>query len=484
LARRAPHVVVVGAGVGGLAAALRLAHRGCRVTVLERREAVGGRNHRVRVGEADFDAGPTLLLMREPLERLFADLGLRLADHLSLSLCDPGYRAWYGDGESLDATPNLALMVQRISALCGRAEAERYARFIGDAGELYRCAVPQFVRRDYGSVFDLARPSDLYLVARHRLLANYWQRLGRYVTDERLKMLLSFQTMYLGLSPRRAPWVYSVLAYMELGEGVWYPHGGVAAVTEALLRLAQGAGVEVRTACAVRSVRSGKVELADGETVQADAVLCNADLPQAEQHLLGRKRVPRRYSCSALVAQYDYDGPLDGLLHHNVFFGGDFHGHLAALEGSVPIPEEPAFYACVSSKTEPGRARPGGANLMVLVPVPDARIPLTDDGRGRILAAVARRLSSAAGFEPDRVRAARVVGPDEWQGDYSLDVGAAFGLSHDFWQSVVFRPSNQDPVDSQLYYVGASTRPGNGLPMVLISAELAVGRMVTDGVVP
>jgi phytoene desaturase len=474
-------VVVVGAGVGGLAAAARLAHLGHEVTVVERRSVVGGRNSRLRVGEADFDCGPTLLMMREPFERLFSDLGERIEDWLDLRQCDPVYRAWFGDGTVLDATTDLARMVPRLASLVGRDEAERFPKFLGDAGELYRVAVPQFVRRNYRSAFDLARARDLAAVVRHRLLASYSRRVKSYASDERLRQLISFQTMYLGLSPHAAPWVYAVLAYMELGEGVWYPFGGMARVSEAVAELAERRGARILVGREVVRIEGGAARLADGETIAGDAVLCNADFPWAEQNLLGRPPKPRRYSCSALVTLMDYDGELPELRHHNVFFGSDFDGHLEALYGRRPLPESPAFYACASSKTEPSRARPGGTNLSVLVPVPNcADGPGGADGM--TMAAVESALAKASGFDKSLVRATKTLDAAEWRDEFRLDRGAAFGLSHDFWQSVAFRPSNRDRRNPRLFYVGASTNPGNGVPMVLVSAELAVARMAESGV--
>lgn len=474
-----PHVATVGAGAGGLATALRLAHRGCQVTVLERRPVVGGRNSRVTVEGHDFDGGPTLLMMREPFERLFTDVGEKLEDHLDLTLCDPAYRVFWRDGSSLEATPNMAVMIQRLQALVGRKEAESYAKLLGDLGAMYRDAVPAFVRRNYRSMLDLANPKDVGMVLRHGLLKNYAKQIERRFEDPRLRMLFSFQTMYLGLSPYEAPWVYGVLAYMELGEGIWHPKGGLPAVTESIARLAESKGVTIRTGVEVKEIQGDGVETSEG-FIAADAVVCNADLPIAEADLLHDPQPKRKTSCSGLVLRLVYRGELPELRHHNVFFSGDFKGNLEAIFADPPrLPDDPSFYACLANRTQPDRGQEGHENLFILIPCPNLDGPMTDAQQDALAGAAFTRLCEGTSFDPANIVARSVTGPMEWEQEYGLERGAAFGLSHHFGQSVCFRPGNRRR--KGLYFVGASTVPGNGLPMVLISAELAEERLERDG---
>ncbi|MBX3097726.1 MAG: phytoene desaturase [Fimbriimonadaceae bacterium] len=471
-------VIVVGAGLGGLATALRLSHTGHRVTVLEKTDQVGGRNRRVQVGDCDFDGGPTLMMMLDPFRRLFSDVGERLEDHLTLTLCDPSYRVFYVDGTRLDGTPNVAKMVDQIRNLSGERDAQRYGRLLGDLAELYRVSVPQFVQRNYRSPLDLVRPKDIAAVMKHHLLANLARRIEKYVDDPRLRMLFTFQTMYLGLSPYDAPWVYGVLTYMEYGEGIWYPKGGLPAITEKVAELAESRGTTIRLNAPVAEIKGNQVLMKNGEVLTADYIVCNADLPYARRELTKRPIAPKRSSCSAYLLYVDYAGGLPDLLHHNVFFGADFRGNLESIfHEPLRMPEDPAFYACVSARTEADRAPEGHENLFLLVPVPNCDYPISEQDEGGLREAVFGRLKKEVGFEPQDVRTMRTYGPRDWANDLNLDRGAAFGLSHDFLQSVCFRPSNQDTTNPHLFYVGASTTPGNGLPMVLISAELVVERM-------
>lgn len=475
--------VVVGAGLGGLATALRLAHRGHKVTVLEKTDQIGGRNREVKVGSSCFDAGPTLLMMMDPFRQLFRDVGERIEDHLELSLCDPSYRVFYADGSKIEGTTNMARMVRQIEELAGREEALVYPKLIGDLGSLYASAIPNFVRKNFYSPVDFFTPNALRLVAKHKMLGNLADGIAKYVQDPRLQMLFSFQTMYLGMSPYQAPWVYAVLTYMEYGEGIWYAKGGVVEVCRAVARLAQGKGVEIRLNSAVSKIEGKTAFLTNGEEVSGDAVICNADLPYARRELTNRPTPKKneRYSCSAFMTYMDYEGQIPEILHHNVFFGSDFATNLNDIFNEHRLPEDPAFYACVSAKTDPGRSVPGHENLYVLVPCPNLDYPWSDDAAKTLQTKVFDRLTKETSFKRENIREMKMYTPKDWSDDLNLDRGAAFGLSHDFWQSAYFRPQNRSTDNPNLYFVGASTVPGNGLPMVLISAELIEDRLVHDG---
>jgi phytoene desaturase len=476
------HFVIIGGGLGGLATGLRLSHRGHRVTILEKNAEVGGRNTRVRVNGCDFDGGASLMMMLEPFKQLFRDVDEKLEDHLNIKLCDPSYRVFFGDDTTIEGTPNIARMVAQIEQMSGRAEAEGYGKLIGDLAELYRLSIPNFVRRNYNSVLDLARPKSLGIVLKHHMLENLSKRMERYVQDPKLRMLFSFQTMYLGLSPYDAPWVYAVLTYMEYGEGIWYPMGGLSTINEAVAKLAISRGAEILTNSNVTSIEGNTVTLSTGERISADAIISNVDLPVTETLLESKPPVKRRSSCSAYTMYIDYEGTLPELLHHNIFFGNNFKHNLDSIfHEPMSVPDDPAFYCCVSGKTDPARVTPGHENVFVLVPCPNGDYEMTAEDEAKMQAHVYARLAKATGFDPANIRGMVTRGAREWKSEFNLDKGATFGLAHDFLQSVCFRPDNRSKTNKSLYYVGASTVPGNGLPMVLISAELVERRLVDAG---
>ena len=471
-------ITVVGAGVGGLATAARLAHKGHTVTVLEKTDEIGGRNRPVRVGESDFDGGPSLMMMLEPFSRLFTDLGEKLEDHLEITLCDPSYRVFYRDGSRIDGTPNVAKMVRQIEAMSGRKDAENYAVMLGDMAALYRDSIPNFVRRNWDSPVQAIRPAHLRTVLKRRMLGNLAKGIARYMDDERLQMLFSFQTMYLGLSPYEAPWVYAVLTYMEYGEGIWYPKGGLVEIARVVARLAEARGATIRLNAPVCRIDGTTVVLDDGERIEADHVVMNADLPYAQRALLGgTKPDKRKYSCSAYLLYVDYAGELPDMMHHNIFFGGDFRGNLESIFNRQERPDDPAFYACIPSKTDPATAAPGHSNLFVLIPCANLDRPWSVQDAEALKDAAFARMTHEAGFDPAKVAAMKTYSPEDWADDLNLEKGAAFGLSHHFTQSAFMRESNRAKGRPGLTYVGASTMPGNGLPMVLISAELAEERV-------
>ena len=478
-------IVIVGAGVGGLGAALRLAHRGHKVTVLEKNSFIGGRNRRERVGGCEFDGGPTLLMMLDPFRKLFSDVGECFDEHLEIAQCDPTYRVFFSDRTRIDATTDRKLMAQRISTMSGEQDAALFPAFMDDLRQLYEVSIPHFVRKNYRRLADFMSPAQIRRVIRNRMLGNLGKRVEKRFADSRLRMLFSFQTMYLGLSPYDAPWVYATLAYMEYGEGIWYPRGGLPAISEAICRLAEDRGTEIRLNAEVKSIIGSVVVLVSGECIEADIVIANADMPYVQRELSAspsRRRL--RHSCSAHLLYLDYEGELDGLEHHNVFFGADFKGNLDALFHQLEVPRDPAFYACISKRSDPSVAPEGHLNLLILIPVPNLACDQTIDSIQRLEHEVFERLNSEVGFELKNVRHIKRRGPADWKRELNLEFGAAFGISHDLCQSAFMRPQNRSKTNPRLFFVGASTVPGNGLPMVLISAELVEQRLIQEGLIP
>lgn len=478
-------VIVIGAGVGGLGVALRLAHRGHRVTILEKNDAIGGRNRREQVGDCQFDGGPTLLLMLDPFRKLFKDVGEDFDALVPCTLCDPSYRVFFADGTQIEGTTDRPRMVENIRKMSGDKDANAYPAFMEELKTLYDMVIPNFVRNEFRSLWDFASPKQLGRVLKHHMLSNLAKRLQTKFDDPRLQMMFSFQTMYLGLSPYNAPWLYSTLAYMEYGEGVFYPKGGLGTISDVIADLAKQRGATIRLNANVSSIKGTKVILDSGEVLSADMVIANPDMPYAQRELIKRPTKRKlRYSCSAHLVYMDYEGKLEGFEHHNVLFGSDFQGNLKSISDEPGIPKDPAFYLCNSSKTDPSLAPEGHSNLFLLIPVPNLDFKRTPEMVEAMENEVFDRLEKLGGFDRSKIRTIKRRGPAEWESELNLDRGAAFGIGHDLFQSAFMRPGLRSKENQSLYFVGASTLPGNGLPMVLISAELVEKRLIADGAIP
>ena len=478
-------VIVIGAGVGGLGVALRLAHRGHRVTILEKNNFVGGRNRQEQVGDCQFDGGPTLLLMLDPFRKLFKDVGEDFDTLVPCTFCDPSYRVFFADGTQIEGTTNRTKMVENIRQMSGDKDANAYPAFMDELARLYEMVIPNFVRNEFRSIWDFASPKQLGRVLSHHMLTNLAKRLETKFDDPRLQMMFSFQTMYLGLSPYNAPWLYATLAYMEYGEGVFYPKGGLSTISDKIAELAIYHGTNIRLNANVTSIEGTTVTLDSGEKLTAEIVIANPDMPYAQRELIKRPTKRKlRYSCSAHLVYMDYEGKLEGFEHHNVLFGADFGGNLKAISDRPSMPKDPAFYLCNSSKTDPTLAPEGHSNLFLLIPVPNLEFDRTPEMVEELESEVFDRLEKLGGFDRTKIRGIKRRGPAEWEKELNLDRGAAFGIGHDLFQSAFMRPGLKSKDNPNLYFVGASTLPGNGLPMVLISAELVEQRLIADGAIP
>ena len=486
--RSSRRAVVVGAGLGGLAAACRLLGDGWDVQVVERLDRPGGRAGRIERGGFAFDTGPTVLTMPDLLEDTFASAGATMADHVRLRRLDPAYRACFADGSELAVRADAAAMRDEVARVCGEAEAERLDRYAAWLERLCRLEVDGFLDRNYDGVADLVRPLGpalalLRMGAMRRLDAV----VDRAFADERLRRLFSFQALYAGVAPHQALGVLAVIGYMDVVAGVWAADGGVHAVPEGLAgavtaaggRIAYGTPVDrVVTAGGDRGRVTG-VRLAGGEVVPADAVVVNADLPGG-YGLLPWLRVPRRLrrphcSPSAVVWHVGTRGaPPAGVAHHNIHFGRAWASAFQALGDGRRMPD-PSLLVSVPTLSDPGLAPPGCSVLYALEPVPNLTANL-DWARLRgvvrdDLAAHAERL----GYPVDVVEE-ELMDPVDWARQ-GMVAGTPFSLSHRFFQSGPFRANNVDPRVPGLAFVGTGTVPGVGVPMVLLSGKLAAERL-------
>ncbi len=484
-------VAVVGAGIGGLAAAIRLAATGFEVEVFEKNAQTGGRMGRLEASGFSFDTGPSLLLMTDTYRELFRSAGRDLDDYVRLVPLDSDYRVTFGDGDALTIRRTLPELIKELERI-EPGVTPRFYRFLEDACHKYRLGRSEFVERDFARARDFFGLRNLRLLLKTKALGNYYRQVSRFFQTEKLRQAFSLQTMYLGLSPFEAPAVYSLLPYTELAEdGLWFPEGGMYSLVEAMERLATELGVRFHMNSQVEeiSVSKGRARgvRAAGEEIGADAVLANADLPYAYRELLGgtadgdfrlRRRERLRYTASAFMLYLGVDGKLADMVHHNFYLSGCYRENFQAIFRDRRLPEDPSFYAVVPSKTEPRMAPEGMESLFVLVPVPHIG-PEVDWGRDgdAFKEKVYGLLERRCGLDRRRVVYEKVRTPPDWHDEYNLEEGAAFGIGHGILQVGYFRPPMVSKAVEGMYFVGASTRPGTGVPLVTIGARLVADRI-------
>ncbi len=476
-------VLVVGAGVGGLTAAGLLAKRGFDVTVLERLNVPGGRCGRIRADGFTFDLGPTILLMPDVLRATFAALGARLEDELELSRCEPNYTIHWRDGSKLTLSSDRARLAESFERL-EPGSSQALTRVLEASASRYDGAMSRFVPTHWDSVPGFLSPSVLAQALKLGVHRTLFSDVAKAFKDDRLRQAMSFQTMYLGVSPYEAPAVFSLLPYTELTHGIWYPKGGLGAVPLALERVCKRLCVRFEYGADVSRivVENGQakgVVLAGGRTLDADVVLCNADLPWARKHLLGEQKSgleKKRYTASGFLLYWGLKRRREELGHHTVFLGNDFRGSFDRLFEQLALPDDPSFYVNVPSRTDASMAPAGKDAVYVLVPAPRQGSGLDWKVEGeRVRAHVLARLEAQGvpGLEAD-IELERRMTPDDWASKLNLMHGSNFGLAQSLFQVGAFRPKVFDPKVRGLFFCGASAQPGTGVPTVMISARLAV----------
>jgi phytoene desaturase len=482
-------VVVVGAGLGGLACAIRLAAAGREVTVLERGSLPGGRAGRLSRDGYEFDTGPTVLTMPDLLADLAGSVGEELDDWLTLRRLDPAYRAHFADGSTLDVIADTARMAGEVSRVCGPREADGYLRFVDYTRELWRLERRDFIDRNFD------RPRDLLTANLPRLALRggfrpLQTKVDQFFRDDRTRRIFSFQAMYAGVAPHRALALYAVIAYLDSVAGVYYPQGGMHAVPRALAGIAEKYGVTIRydtrvTGVAVAAGRARGVRIDGGEFVPADVVVLNPDLPVAYRDLLPGGRSPRvRYSPSCVVLHIGTKQRYGQIAHHNLHFGRAWRSTFDEVIRQGRLMSDPSLLVTNPTRTDPSVAPDGGHTYYVLAPAPNLS-PRTIDWRGPaaqlyradLINTLERRGYVGLGAT---IEVSHLVTPADWE-EAGMAAGTPFAAAHTLRQTGPFRPGNLHPTLDNVVFVGSGTQPGVGVPMVLISGRLAAERVTGSG---
>ncbi len=480
------NVVIVGAGLAGLSAALRLAGAGRKVTVVERESVPGGRNGLLNKSGYSFDTGPSVLTMPDLIADALACVGEDIKDWLDLIPLKPLYRAFYDDGSQLDVHSDTNQMREEIAKTISPAEAVGYGKYVDFVTKLYKYEMKDFIDRNIDSPLNLLTPNLARLIA----LGGFRKlspKVNQFLKDPRTQKVYSFQAMYAGVSPQQALAIYAVIAYMDSVNGVFFPKGGMHAVPRAMAAAAQKHGVtfiynSTVTAIEKSNGRATAVITESGERITCDVVVLNPDLPVAWRDLLGGqprsvKRLKYSPSCATLLIgsskKYDH------LAHHNIHFGKSWAGVFDELIKKKTLMSDPSILVTLPSKDDPTLAPAGKSSYYVLFPTPNltADIDWKKIGpryRDEMIKALEDR--GYSGFA-DSIEVDHLTTPLDWQ-KQGMEAGAPFASAHTFFQTGPFRPRNLAKGYENIVFAGSGTQPGVGVPMVLISGRLAAERIV------
>jgi phytoene desaturase len=496
---RTDHVVVVGAGLSGLCTALHLLGAGRRVTVVERAEHPGGRVGRLDLaterGTFHVDTGATVLTMPDLLDEAFAAVGEKLTERLDLLPLDPAYRTHFADGSSIDVHTDADAMEAEVRRVCGAPSAAGYRALRAWLTELYRTEIDTFIGANIDSPLGLLGP-DLARLVRLGGFARLGPRVARFLPDERLRRIFSFQSLYAGVAPDRALGAYGVIAYMDTVAGVWFPRGGMRAIGTALADAARAGGATIhygRTATGLAR-RDGRVTAVrhrasadptgDTEALPCDAVVLTPDLPVVDA-LVGRARrrpVPLRWSPSAVVLHAGLRTRRPAAAHHTISFGAAWERTFDEIITEGRLMSDPSLLVTRPTATDPTLAPPDSDLLFVLAPCPNlerGRIDWARVGpayRDELLAVLAARGHPGLDDIAGDVAVSRLVTPAEWAAD-GLGAGTPFSAAHTLAQTGPFRTGNLVPGLDNAVLAGCGTVPGVGIPPVVLSGRLAAQRI-------
>jgi phytoene desaturase len=490
---KAASAIVIGAGAAGISAAAHLAQQGMHVTVLEKNRHPGGRCDRFSRDGHHFDAGPTLLIMPHVYAAEFESLGTSLQEMLDLQRVDPTYHLVFDDGSQLALTSDLKSLGEQLEAI-EPGSFDGLLRYLDEGNRHYRLAMQRLVSRDFRSPTDFFSLKNLDLLVRLKPLVPHYRNMAAYFDDPRLKSAFTFQDVYMGLSPFEAPATFSMMPYTELAHGVWYPRGGMYRVIEALTEIARQAGVEFVFNAAVERIeiqggRASAVILQGGRRLEADVVVANADLPYVYRDLLppngqARSLAHKRYSCSVISFFWGIDRLYPELGPHTLFLADDFRQNFDSIIRDLTLPENPSLYIHAPARLDPAMAPPGQDTLIAIVPVGHLDeqneqdwVALREQARKDVFHRLAslgiHDLESHIKFEVNYT-------PLSWRKRYNLVKGSTHGLCHNLTQLGYLRPANRHPHYRNLYFTGASTHPGTGLPTAIVSGRLVAKRVVDE----
>lgn len=489
-------VIVIGAGTAGLAAGVRLQSLGFQVEIHEKNERLGGRMYQLEEKGFHFDVGPTIVMMPDIYREVFTASKANPDNYLDMQLLDPIYSIYFPDKTKLDISTNLTKLISQLESF-GYEDTQGYLAYLADVYKRYVVAKKHFIEKPFRNAYDFYNPKSFLNVLKLRTLNSAYSSISRFVKNEHLRQALSFQTLYIGISPFVGPSIYTIIPMIELLYGVWYIKGGMYSMAKAMEKrfLEIGGTLHLESNVEEILVRNKKVQgvRVGDKKILADIVLCNADFPWAVQNLLKKDSYKGKYQ-NAKLQSMEYSSSSFVLYLglkkkyptnvHAIRFAKNFNKNIDDLF-NFTVPDDPSFYLYSPSQIDPSVAPENKEVLYVLVPVPSlhkGNIHWTNNRTESYKNKIFKLLEKIHGFEDIRknIEVIKIFTPETFQEKFNLQYGATFGLKPTLLQSNYFRPQNKSKALSGLYFAGSSNHPGAGVPIVLTSAKLAVEEILKD----
>lgn len=486
--------VIIGAGVGGIASAIFLAQKGISVEVYEKNLKPGGRCSQMIQEGHRFDLGATILLMPSIYRNIFSLLGLDMDEELQTISLEPVYKIFFDDETDFSFTRDSEKMKSQLEAI-EPGSFKQYEKYVTEGYVFFKLSLKSLLGKNFYHLFEFINLKSVLLLIKLKTWIKHTDYIKRFFNDRRLQMAFTFQNIYVGQNPYKQPAFFSMLSGAEIVEGALFPKGGMYQVVEKLMSTALNLGVEFHYKNPVSKIniinnKANGIKLEDGSIIQADLIIANADLPYVYNQLLPKSRLSeslkkKEYSCSAIVFHWGVDKVYPQLDHHSIFLNNPYKKGMEKIFNEKTLSDNPSFYVHAPVRSDKTAAPKDQDTLSIIIPAPQLDASVDQDWqklKQTARDAVIRRLKKAGLTDiEEHIKFETCYLPKTWESYCNVTNGSVFGsLSHSILQMGYFRPHNRHCKYKNLYFTGGSTHPGNGIPLVLLSAKLTSERILKE----
>ncbi|MBD3212249.1 MAG: phytoene desaturase, partial [Candidatus Lokiarchaeota archaeon] len=484
-------VAVIGAGFSGLSSAALLAKEGFDVTILEKNDRPGGRAMVWKEKGYSFDMGPSWYMMVEAFEDLFAQFGKKPEDYYETIRLDPSYRVFFSENESFDLMDDVDENIKLFDRF-EKNGGEKLKEFLTRSQKMYDIAFKNFIYKDYWSFRDLLDKKLIIDGLKLKIFTKLKKYVDRFFITDKAKKIVSYHVAFVGASPPTSPAVYSMLAHVDMNLGIWYPIGGFGAIVDAIMKLGLEQGVKIKFNTEVTKIIANekgaqKIIMNNGE-FEADIILNTGDYHHGEMNLLDKKyrTYDEKYWEKKIIAPSSYlvylglNKKLNNFLHHNFYFNSDWDKYFDQLFENPEWPQDPSIYITVPSQSDPSLV-PAGGELMTILVLVSPDLEDEESFREKYFDRIIEKVESLSGESiKDSIVVKRIVAHEHFKNAFNAYKGTALSMAHTLFQTAIFRPHHKSETLNNLYYAGMYTHPGVGVPVSIISAQLACEKIIED----